>query len=127
MVEQVVGELLMTVKCKLFYKKKDQYVELGVGVLHVEPPDDRGGVRLLLRNNTTIRKILLNVRLSGQEPLSVQKNNMLLVCVPNPPLETTPINAAENGEQSRPVTYLLRVKDNQLASQLLSTIQQHLK
>ena len=127
MVQTAEGDL-MTVKCKLFYKKEAQFVELGVGVLHVRSPDEGSGVCLLLRNNTTIGKILLNVRLCGQEPLSVQKNNVLLVCVPNPPLDSTPVCAAEeNGEQSKPVTYLLRVKDNNLASQLQSTIQQNLK
>ena len=113
----------MTVKCKLFYKKSSQYVELGIGILHVELLEQGSGVRLLLRNTTTIGQVLLNIRLAPSQPLSVQKNNLLVVSIPNPPLSVS----EDVKEQQQPVTYLLRVKTHEIANQLLSTIQQNLQ
>lgn len=111
---------LMAVRCKLFYKKNSEYVELGVGVLHVEQLAEGSGIRLLLRNDTALGKVLLNIRLNPQQPISVQKNNLLVVSIPNPPL-----TVAYNDE--RPVTYLLRVKTNEIANNLLTTIQGNLQ
>lgn len=113
---------LMTVKSKLFYKKDSQYVELGIGVLHVEMPEQGSGVRLLMRNTTTIGQVLLNIRLTPSQPLSVQKNNLLVVSIPNPPL-----SVGEEVKEPQPVTYLLRVKTHEIANQLLSTIQKNLQ
>ena len=112
----------MTVKSKLFYKKGTQYVELGIGILHVETPEQGSGVRLLLRNTTTIGQVLLNIRLTPSLPLSVQKNNLLVVSIPNPPL-----SVGDEVKEQQPVTYLIRVKTHEIASQLLSTIQKNLQ
>lgn len=116
----------MEVRCKLFYKKQEQFVELGIGKLRVEKLED-GVVRLLLRNDTSLGQILLNVRLTGSVPIMLQKNSVLLVCVPNPPLESkSPTKENETPTTLTPVTYLLRVKDVHLSNKLHSTIKDNL-
>ena len=105
----------MSVRCKLFYKKESSFTDLGVGQLSVE--ERPSGVRLLLRNDTTLGKVLLNVHLKGEVPVTQQKNNVIIVCQPNPPL------SEDAGEI---VTYLIRVKDASLAEELHRTIKDHL-
>lgn len=105
-------DCLMSVKAKLFYKKGEEFCELGVGVLKVEGSGDQS-VRLLLRNNTSVGKVILNVRVTKDIPVSSKGNNVFVVCVPNPSLSKTADNS--------PTTYLIRVKTPQLAEKLLTT------
>ena len=82
---------------------------------------------LLMRNDTTLGNILLNVCLSPQLPVSrAGKNNVLLMCPPNPPLELKPTNQSEEipvqSGSGEIVTYLIRVKTSQLADQLFELI-----
>lgn len=103
---------LLTVRAKLFYKNDAEFVEVGVGTLRVQS-SSKGSVHLLMRNDTSIGTVMLNVKATGATPLSCNKKSVLLVCpAPNPPLSV--------GEG--PVTYLLRVKTEQLAEQLLGVI-----
>lgn len=64
--DEVVAVFFLQVK--LFYKKqggtdKNQYADKGVGFLHVKKLDG-GGYQLLVRAQTTLGNVLLNVRLS---------------------------------------------------------------
>lgn len=80
---------------------------------------------LLMRNDTALGNILLNISLSSQLPVSRAKNNVLLMCPPNPPLELKPTNQSEETPQSgneEIVTYLIRVKTTELAIQLFELI-----
>ena len=108
---------LMSVRAKLFYKKAEEYTELGVGSLKVQSSNG-DSVRLLLRNDTSLGKVLLNVRLTTDVPMSLTKNNVIVVCPPNPPL---------GKEEDGAVTYLIRVKTAPLAEQLHTTIKDNLK
>ena len=103
--------VLLSLRCKLFYKKDESYVELGVGALAVEGGGG-GARRLLIRNDTAMRSVLLNIRVTPDTPLSLRKNNVVLVSPPNPPLSSSPA----------PVTYLLRVKTTTEAERLLATL-----
>ena len=107
----------MKVKAKLFYKKGEEFCELGVGVLKVESTGDQS-VRLLLRNNTSVGKVILNIRVTKDIPISCKGNNVFVVCIPNPPLSKTPDDS--------PTTYLIRVKTPQLAEKLLTTTKDNL-
>ena len=73
---------------------------------------------LLLRNDTSIGNILINVRVTGDVPMTLTKNNLIVVCPPNPPLE--------KGD-SDVVTYLIRVKTVQQAEELHTTIKENMK
>lgn len=105
-------------KAKLFYKKADEYVELGVGNLKVVNSDGQT-VQLLMRNDTSIGNVMLNVRLTPEIPMMLNKNNVIVVCPPNPPIGKS--------EDKESLTYLIRVKTAQQAEQLYSTIKDTLK
>ena len=74
-------------KCKLFYKKDGNYVEKGVGMLYLKTVEG-GKTQLLVRADTNLGNVLLNILLSPQIPTTrVGKNNVMLVCVPNTPVD----------------------------------------
>ena len=130
----VADDSLLNVRCKLFYKKETEYVELGLGNLCVTNTADKEGVCLLIRNDTAMKKVLLNVRLSKGVPLSLQKNKMLLVCMPNPPLNVksssdakSSCDSAPKQQSAKPVTYLIKVKDEHAAKNLHTVITSNLK
>ena len=88
--------------------------------------EDLSKAKLLMRNDTKLGNILLNISLTPQLPVSrAGKNNVLLMCPPNPPLELKPTNQNEETPSTQPgdvVTYLMRVKTGQLADQLFEQI-----
>ncbi|XP_075409626.1 nuclear pore complex protein Nup50 [Tenrec ecaudatus] len=97
-------------KCKLFYKKDNEFKEKGVGTLHLKPTTNHK-TQLLVRADTNLGNILLNVLVSPSMPCSrTGKNNVLIVCVPNPPVDEK--NA------TIPVTMLIRVKTSEDADEL---------
>ncbi|XP_044533977.1 nuclear pore complex protein Nup50 [Gracilinanus agilis] len=97
-------------KCKLFYKKDNEFKEKGVGTLHLKPAGNQK-TQLLVRADTNLGNILLNVLVPPNMPCSrTGKNNVLIVCVPNPPISEK--NAAI------PVTMLIRVKTTEDADEL---------
>ncbi|XP_027986780.2 nuclear pore complex protein Nup50 isoform X2 [Eptesicus fuscus] len=97
-------------KCKLFYKKDNEFKEKGVGTLHLKPTANQK-TQLLVRADTNLGNILLNVLIPPNMPCTrTGKNNVLIVCVPNPPLDEK--NAAA------PVTMLIRVKTGEDADEL---------
>lgn len=97
-------------KCKLFYKKDNEFKEKGVGTLHLKPTANQK-TQLLVRADTNLGNILLNVLIPPNMPCSrTGKNNVLIVCVPNPPVDEK--NAAA------PVPMLIRVKTGEDADEL---------
>ncbi|XP_074083404.1 nuclear pore complex protein Nup50 isoform X2 [Macrotis lagotis] len=97
-------------KCKLFYKKDNEFKEKGVGTLHLKPTANQK-TQLLVRADTNLGNILLNVLVPPNMPCSrTGKNNVLIVCVPNPPV------CEKNA--SIPVTMLIRVKTTEDADEL---------
>lgn len=97
-------------KCKLFYKKDNEFKEKGVGTLHLKPTANQK-TQLLVRADTNLGNILLNVLIPPNMPCTrTGKNNVLIVCVPNPPVDEK--NAAA------PVPMLLRVKTSEDADEL---------
>lgn len=115
--DELEKDALMKTRAKLFYKKGEEFIELGTGNLLVCKTTG-SGVQLLMRNETTLAKVLLNVRVTAQMPLTLKGNNVFLVCMPNPPLTAKP------PDNPTPATYLIRVKTGDIASSLHSTIKQ---
>ena len=79
-----------------------------------------------------MKKVLLNVRLIKGVPLSLQKNKILLVCLPNPPLniksnEGDNDNSVAAQSTAKPVTYLIKVKDESSAINLHTIITSNLE
>ena len=54
-------------KCKLFYKKDGNYVEKGVGMLYLKTSEN-GKTQLLVRADTNLGNILLNILLNKDIP-----------------------------------------------------------
>ncbi|KFQ23972.1 Nuclear pore complex protein Nup50 [Merops nubicus] len=97
-------------KCKLFYKKDNEFKEKGVGTLHLKPAGNEK-TQLLVRADTNLGNILLNVLIPPKMPCTrTGKNNVLIVCVPNPPLDEK--------QPAVPVTMLIRVKTSEDADEL---------
>uniref|UniRef100_A0A8D0HNG3 Nuclear pore complex protein Nup50 n=1 Tax=Sphenodon punctatus TaxID=8508 RepID=A0A8D0HNG3_SPHPU len=97
-------------KCKLFYKKDNEYKEKGVGTLHLKPAANKK-THLLVRADTNLGNILLNVLVPPKMPCTrTGKNNVLIVCVPNPPIDEK--NATV------PVPLLIIVKTSEDADEL---------
>ncbi|NXM75452.1 NUP50 protein, partial [Serilophus lunatus] len=97
-------------KCKLFYKKDNEFKEKGVGTLHLKPAGN-DKTQLLVRADTNLGNILLNVLIPPKMPCTrTGKNNVLIVCVPNPPVDEK--------NPTAPVTMLIRVKTSEDAEEL---------
>ncbi|XP_019753085.1 nuclear pore complex protein Nup50 [Hippocampus comes] len=103
-------------KCKLFYRKDDEYKEKGVGTLHLKHAAG-GKTQMIIRADTNLGNILLNILLSADMKCSrAGKNNVVVMCVPNPPVD------AQN--PGAPVPLLLRVKTADDADQLHRTLEE---
>ena len=63
----VEDDALYSRNCKLFYKKGDEYMEKGVGKLHLKSADN-GRTQLLVRADTNLGNILLNILLNPDIP-----------------------------------------------------------
>ncbi|KAM7293469.1 nuclear pore complex protein Nup50 isoform X1 [Ixodes scapularis] len=110
-------DALYSKRCKLFHKKGDGYVERGVGTLYVKSLNGRH--QLLLRADTSLGNILLNILLAPTLPVSrLGKNNVALVCVPNPPMDPNETSPA-------PTTLLLRVRTAEDADELRDTLNRY--
>ncbi|TRY67964.1 hypothetical protein DNTS_006118 [Danionella cerebrum] len=97
-------------KCKLFYKKDGEFKEKGVGTLHLKMVAE-SKLQLLVRADTNLGNILLNIMVPSSMPCSrTGKNNVMVVCVPNPPVDEKNPNV--------PVPVLIRVKTTQDADEL---------
>ncbi|XP_062566210.1 transforming growth factor-beta receptor-associated protein 1-like [Saccostrea cucullata] len=90
---------LYSVKCKLFYQRDGKWNEKGVGFLHLKKADDKA--QLVVRADTNLGNILLNIMLSPSIPLKRQgTNNVYIFCVPNPKINP-------KDEDNKPVAMLL--------------------
>ena len=73
-------------------------------------------IQVIMRNDTALSKILLNVFVTEETPtLRSGKNNVVFMTVPNPPVL--------DKDNTKPVSYLIRVKTAENADELLK----HLK
>ncbi|MBN3307986.1 NUP50 protein, partial [Amia calva] len=108
-------------KCKLFYKKDNEFKEKGVGTLHLKLVADNK-TQLLVRADTNLG-FLHTVHYSPQICIAanlqliqaamdkrLHQNNVMVVCVPNP--------AVDEKNPSAPVPLLIRVKSAEDADEL---------
>ncbi|KAH8858966.1 Nuclear pore complex protein Nup50 [Schistosoma japonicum] len=110
-------------RCKLFYKVDTEWRERGLGNLFIKPTTN-DKFQLLIRADTNLGNILLNILITKDVPIKQQKNNLTLVCIPSPPLPSQGKSSLTNEEgdngQPKPVPLLIRVKSEEGATQLLS-------
>lgn len=99
-------------RCKLFVKADGNYSDRGIGTLHIKKVDSK--VQVLVRADTSLGQILLNIILNEAVPVQrMGKNNVMMVCVPTP--ESKP----------PPTSVLLRVKTGEEADELYETLMKH--
>ncbi|XP_034019626.1 nuclear pore complex protein Nup50 [Thalassophryne amazonica] len=97
-------------RCKMFYKKDSEFKEKGVGTLHLKETLE-GKTQMIIRADTNLGNILLNIIVSASMPCSrVGKNNVMVVCIPNPPIE--------DKKPPVPIPLLIRVKTAEDADEL---------
>uniref|UniRef100_A0A182NB96 RanBD1 domain-containing protein n=1 Tax=Anopheles dirus TaxID=7168 RepID=A0A182NB96_9DIPT len=100
---------LFSKRCKLFVKAAGSYSDRGVGTLHIKKVD--GKVQLLVRADTSLGNILLNIILNESVPLQrMGKNNVMMICLPTP------------DSKPPPTSVLLRVKTTEEADELHETL-----
>ncbi|KAM3968129.1 nuclear pore complex protein Nup50 [Aphomia sociella] len=101
-------------RCKIFVKKGETFVDKGVGTLYVKKIEETGKHQLLVRANTNLGTVLLNLILASAIPTQrMGKNNVMMVCIPTP--DTKP----------PPVPILIRVKTSEEADELLETLNKY--
>ncbi|CAB3228524.1 unnamed protein product [Arctia plantaginis] len=101
-------------KCKIFVKKENNFVDKGVGTLYIKKIEETGKHQLLVRANTNLGTILVNLILVAGIPMQrMGKNNVMMVCIPTP--ESKP----------PPTPILIRVKSSEEADELLATLEKH--
>ncbi|KAL7639361.1 UNVERIFIED_CONTAM: hypothetical protein RMT77_009862 [Armadillidium vulgare] len=102
-------------KVKLFYKKGSQYDTIGVGTLYIKPIKDKEKSQLVVRADNNIGTVLLNIVLNDSIPTQrIGKNNVLIACIPNPPLANT--------DPKAPASILIRVKEEKDADEMLEKL-----
>ncbi|ALC40562.1 Nup50 [Drosophila busckii] len=100
-------------RCKVFVKKDNDFKDRGVGTLYLKPVKDSNKTQMLVRADTNLGNILINVLLAKGIPSQrMGKNNVMMVCVPTP-------------EETKPMSILLRVKTGEEADELLKQIEKH--
>jgi len=108
-VKQVIeDDAIHSVRCKLFYKKDKEFAEKGLGMLYLKKVDaheEEGNAKtqLLVRADTNLGNILLNILLNKQMNLVKRNNCIQFVCIPNP--EIPGVTAGS------PVSMLVKVKN----------------
>ncbi|XP_075214282.1 nuclear pore complex protein Nup50 [Lycorma delicatula] len=107
-------------RCKVFIKKEANYADLGVGTLFIKPVTGERH-QLIVRADTSLGNILVNVILNKAIPMQrMGKNNVMVICVPTPP-------AAGSKSPQTPSTVLLRVKTSEEADELLKILKKYKK
>lgn len=110
----VEEESIYSKRCKIFVKDDGAYKERGTGTLYMKQvKDDK--VQLIVRADTNLGNILLNILISKAIPAQRNKNNVVLICIPTP--ESDP----------KPRQVLVRVKSEDDAIELLQEYQKHQK
>lgn len=102
-------------RCKVFVKQGNDYADRGVGTLYLKKVEDSEKIQCIVRAETSLGNILLNLILTQGLPASrLGKNNVMLVCIPTP--ESKP----------PPTSVLLRVKTADEADALLEEIKKYI-
>jgi len=110
-------DALYTKRCKLFYQKDGAWIERGVGNIHLKPCN--GKTQLVMRADTSLGQIILNIMLHASIPFKRQgKNNVSFMCIPNPPIDP-------KNDDKKPVSMLMRVKTGEDADELLEQLDKH--
>ncbi|XP_072171772.1 nuclear pore complex protein Nup50-like [Diadema setosum] len=130
-------DALFSTRCKVFYKKDGDFKERGVGMLHVK--DNGGSGQILIRADTTLGNVILNIGVSSAmlnhfTKQGKNKNNIMLISPLNPPadkkcpkckknyINPQESTACEEGCKPDATPLLLRVKTEAEADKIISEL-----
>ncbi|XP_061705719.1 nuclear pore complex protein Nup50 isoform X2 [Cydia pomonella] len=101
-------------KCKIFVKKDGNFADRGVGTLYIKKIEESEKYQLLVRANTNLGNVILNLILATAIPTQrMGKNNVMMVCIPTPDAKPPP------------TSILIRVKTSEEADELLETLNKY--
>ncbi|RNA40955.1 nuclear pore complex Nup50 [Brachionus plicatilis] len=109
-------------RMKLYYfnEKEKKFVDRGIGNLFIKPTKDGESTQLVIRADTTLANILLNVKLSKVFPISkIGHKDVSYVCVPNPEIPGV--------SNTSPCKFLFKVKAPEDADELLEKLNEFKK
>lgn len=111
----VEDESIYSKRCKVFVKDESAaFKDRGTGTLYMKKvADDK--VQLIVRADTNLGNILLNIIISKGIPAKRTKNNLILVCIPTPDADP------------KPRQVLVRVAKEDDAIELLEEYEKHQK
>lgn len=102
---------LYSKRCKIFVKSADEFKPRGTGMLYIK--EVSGKKQLLVRADTSLGNILLNILFASIPFKRLGTNNLCTACIPTPESE------------QKPVQVLIRVKNEEEADELLAEIEKH--
>ncbi|CAF0841779.1 unnamed protein product [Brachionus calyciflorus] len=109
-------------RMKLYYfsDKETKFVDRGIGNLFLKPTKDGESTQLIIRADTKLANILLNVKLSKVFPITkAGPKDVSYLCVPNPPIPGV--------SDSVPCKFLFKVKTEDDANELLDKLNEYKK
>lgn len=109
-------------RMKLYYfsEKEKKFVDRGIGNLFIKPTKDGESTQLIIRADTTLANILLNVKLSKVFPISkMGPKDVSYLCVPNPEIPGV--------SNTSPCKFLFKVKTPEDADELLEKLNEYKK
>ncbi|XP_063704848.1 nuclear pore complex protein Nup50 [Culicoides brevitarsis] len=99
-------------RCKVFVKVDKEFKDRGVGTLYIKSVEDGAKTQVIVRADTSLGNLLLNMLLTKETPTSrTGKNNVMVGTVVD----------------GKPTSVLLRVKTGEDADELLATLEKNKK
>ena len=114
---------VLTKRIKLFYynEQEKKFCDRGIGNLFIKPTSSGESTQLIVRADTALANILLNVKLSRILPVSkVGAKDVSYLCVPNPPI-------ANVADAKAPCKFLFKVKTEADADELFEKLNEYKK
>lgn len=111
---------VFTKRCKLFYfsDKEKKFCDRGIGNLFIKPINNGESTQLIVRADTKLATLLLNVKLSKVLPVNkVGAKDVSYLCVPNPPIP--------NVDDKAPCKFLFKVKTEDDAQELFDKLNEY--
>uniref|UniRef100_A0A336K6W5 CSON001818 protein n=1 Tax=Culicoides sonorensis TaxID=179676 RepID=A0A336K6W5_CULSO len=108
----VEEDSLYSKRCKVFVKVDKEFKDRGVGTLYVKDVEDGAKTQVIVRADTSLGNLLLNMLLTKETPTSrMGKNNVMVGTVVD----------------GKPTSVLIRVKTGEDADEVLDTLEKYKK
>ena len=111
---------VFTCNSKVFMKRSDSFADIGICILRVRKNPNSNKTQLLVRNNTTFARIIINIIITSTTPISKSREKEIIIICPK---QETDSSDKDGGNQVLEMdTFLIRVKTPALASTLYALL-----